>query len=85
AALEESFCAVGARVQKGVLPIGGTDAVSFKKAGLAALTVVGLPLNRLHPTYHTRLDRPEYVQEKALQLCIEATVHFARRLDAQLG
>ncbi len=83
AELETSFRAVGANVKKGALPIGGTDAVSFKKAGLDALTVVGLPLDRLHPTYHTRLDQPQYVQEKALQHCIEATVHYARTLDAQ--
>lgn len=85
AELESSFRAVGANVKKGALPIGGTDAVSFKKAGLEALTVVGLPLNRLHPTYHTRLDQPQYVQEKALQHCIEAAVHYARALDAQFA
>jgi hypothetical protein len=84
AELEACFRAVGAPVKKGPLPIGGTDAVSFRKAGLQALTVVGLPLDRLHPTYHTRLDLPEYVQEQALEYCIAAAVRYARLLDEKL-
>ncbi len=49
------------------LSIGGTDGASFARHNIPAVTVLGLNVKQHDPTYHTRIDVPEYVEEEAME------------------
>ena len=55
------------QVKRLVLPLGGTDATAFTRAGLAALVLTATNLRSLPPQYHTRLDVLESVERGALE------------------
>jgi hypothetical protein len=67
--------------KSGTIPIGGTDATSFTARGIAATSIVGLPMGSLHPTYHTRLDVLECLDPNTLDRIAEVLVDFACELD----
>jgi Iap family predicted aminopeptidase len=43
------------------------DGASFMWQGIPAVTILGLNVKHHDPTYHTRIDLPEYVEEEAMQ------------------
>ena len=51
----------------GSIPMGATDAIPFQQQGIPALTIIGINMESLDPTYHTRLDITENVDEQALK------------------
>jgi len=58
------------------LTVGATDSAAFIRRGLPAVAIVGQSLTKLDPTYHTRLDIPECVDEAALEEVKRALVRF---------
>ena len=81
ASLLEAFERNGLPKKPGTIPIGGTDATSFTARGIAATSIVGLPMGSLHPTYHTRLDVVECLNPATLDLMSTVLVDFARTMD----
>lgn len=82
-ALLDRFVAHGLPRKRGTIPIGGTDASSFSFHGIPATSIVGLPMGRLHPTYHTRMDTVEHLDPATLDRMSTVLVDFARWWDAQ--
>jgi hypothetical protein len=80
-----AFQAAGVPARPGSPPIGGTDAASFARRGLPAVSILGLPLDRLHPTYHTRLDVPERLDPTALDGARQALIRLAQQWDTALA
>lgn len=76
-----SFREVGIKTGLGPLLIGATDGASFARAGYPSLTLVGLPLDRLHPTYHTRRDTLEKLDEQTLTLVCRGLLKAINDLD----
>ncbi|HQV53028.1 MAG: M20/M25/M40 family metallo-hydrolase [Flavobacteriales bacterium] len=81
AALLNAFERNGLPKKPGTIPIGGTDATSFTARGIAATSIVGLPMGSLHPTYHTRLDVLECLNPNTLDRITDVLVDFACTLD----
>ena len=81
ARLESSFMHCGVACKKLPLPFGATDGVSLMRAGIPAVTIVGLSFDKLDPTYHTRLDVPEYLDDKALEDTKKVLLHFIKEWD----
>lgn len=81
AVLQEAFEASGLKTGKGPLLIGATDGASFARHGYRSATLVGLPLGRLHPTYHTRRDTVERLDGKTLEEVVDALIEAVKRLD----
>lgn len=80
-AVENSFKAKKVAYRKDVLNIGGTDGAYFVRNGIPSTTILGLPTDRLDPTYHTRLDVPEFVDERAMESVREVLVDFIQKHD----
>ena len=59
------------------LPIGGTDAAAFSRAGVAAVALTAVDLSRLPPQYHTRLDQLHTVQPEALSKQLRLVLSMA--------
>lgn len=81
-ALEQSFKEDEIPTNRAVLPIGATDAASFARRGLPAVTILALGLKGLHPTYHTRRDTIEHIDPECLQMAVNVLVRFAKEWDA---
>ncbi|MEO1434602.1 MAG: M28 family peptidase [Bacteroidota bacterium] len=79
--LQAAFDAQGVEYRTGKLTVGATDGAPFVKVGIPAATILALPIGRLDPTYHTRLDRPEFIDPKALQICRDAVIDLIRKRD----
>jgi acetylornithine deacetylase/succinyl-diaminopimelate desuccinylase-like protein len=81
--LAQAFEECGVPYKCGALPVGATDASSFSRAGLKAVSVVGLALNGLHPTYHTRLDTVDKIDQDVLEKMKAVSVSYIRLIDEQ--
>jgi hypothetical protein len=81
--LARAFEECGVPYKRGALPVGATDASSFSRARLKAVSVVGLALNGLHPTYHTRLDTVDKINQFTLEKMKEVSVAYIDLIDAQ--
>lgn len=81
--LQKSFEACGVKTGKGPLLIGATDGASFARYGYPSVTLVGLPLGRLHPTYHTRRDTVDKLDGETLNQVVEALVETVKSFDVQ--
>jgi hypothetical protein len=81
--LEESFAAKNIPLKTGNTPIGGTDAHSFARAGFHSTSIVGLPMDKLDPTYHTRRDKVEMLNPVALDNVKNGVIEFIKRWDAK--
>jgi len=64
--------------------IGGTDGASFMRQGIPAVTILGLNVKHHDPTYHTRIDLPEYVEEEAMQATRQVLGQFVQDWDASI-
>ncbi len=83
ARLSQSFKACDIKVDEQAIPFGGTDATPFSRAGFQATSIVAIDFKTLDPTYHTRLDVPEFVEEKAMEDCSKVLKHFVEKVDEQ--
>jgi Zn-dependent M28 family amino/carboxypeptidase len=82
ARVAEAFERNGLPPKLGTIPVGGTDASSFSRNGLSAMSIVGLPMDRLHPTYHTRLDTIDCLTPATLDRMVDILVDLAKDWDA---
>lgn len=60
--LYESFKTVHSAPKNVAVPIGGTDAVSFTRKGIPAVTIIGMSAINYDFTYHTRNDVIEHIE-----------------------
>lgn len=81
AKLQTSFGDAGVPIKTGVTPVGGTDGVFFIRAGIPAVSVIGLPMDKLDFTYHTRLDVIEHINPAALDNAAKGFSEFVRQWD----
>lgn len=82
AKLSAAFQRNGLEPKLGTIPVGATDASSFSRHGLAAASIVGLPMDRLHPSYHTRLDTIDCLTPATLDRMVDILVDLAKDWDA---
>jgi len=81
ARLARVFEAHGMPTKSASIPVGATDASSFSRWGISATSIVGLPMNRLHPTYHTRLDTIECLDPVTLERTADIIAAALREWD----
>jgi hypothetical protein len=79
--LTNSFANNNYAIPVNALPMGGTDAVPFSKNGIPAISIIGVPSDKLDPTYHTRLDTVDMIEPQALERVKNALIDFARTWD----
>lgn len=84
-ALGVAFEKHGLEKKLGTIPIGATDAASFSRYDVPAVSIVGLPMDSLHPTYHTRLDTIECLSASTLDKMTDILVDFAKKWDMRKG
>ncbi len=65
-----------------MIPIGGTDAVSFARAGLPSVTLIGMSASEYDFTYHTRHDKVENIEPLALEHVKNGIVEFIKQWDS---
>ncbi len=80
-ALGNAFERQGLEKKLGTIPIGATDAASFSRYDIPAVSIVGLPMDKLHPTYHTRLDTIDCLNPDTLDTMVNVLVDFAKEWD----
>ncbi|MFX1401938.1 MAG: M28 family metallopeptidase [Promethearchaeota archaeon] len=69
----------------GSLPFGATDAATFSKKGIPAVSLAGLNLkDELAPYYHTRKDKPEVIEQEALGQAVQICIEFLRKTDSKI-
>lgn len=81
--VQNSFKAKNLPIKTGSTPIGGTDGVFFVRAGIPAVSMIGLGMDKLDPTYHTRLDVVDNLSEVALSNVKTALIDFTEKWDNQ--
>lgn len=81
AQVEEVFSAHALDPKRGTIPVGATDAASFSQHGIPALSIVGMSMKGLHPTYHTRLDKVDRLSSSTLNSVAKALIDFALKWD----
>lgn len=80
--LKASFQKQGIPYKTAMLPIGGTDGVSFARAGLPSVTIIGISSKDYDFTYHTRHDIVENIEPKSLDNARDGIIGFIKQWDA---
>lgn len=83
ARLKTSFAAEGVAVREVDMAVGGTDGAAFRRAGLPAVSIIGLNTQKFDPVYHTRLDRLENMEPGGVEALRGVLVHFIRAWDRE--
>lgn len=78
---EHAFQTQNIPYKKGKLPMGGTDAVPFQQNAIPALSIIGMNMKSLDPTYHTRLDVIDNVDQKALEYVRDGLIELVKQWD----
>jgi hypothetical protein len=81
--LKQSFQAQNIPYKTAMLPIGGTDAVSFARQGLPSVSIIGISAKNYDFTYHTRHDIVENIEPQSLENAKNAILGFVRKWDAE--
>ena len=81
AGLKKSFQHQHISFKNVIVPIGGTDAVSFARAGLPSVTLIGMSASEYDFTYHTRNDLVEHIEPQALEHVKNGVVEFVKQWD----
>jgi hypothetical protein len=68
-----------------VVRFGGTDAASFSKKGLKAVSLVGLTPHNYPDTWHELTDTPKIIEPAKLDKTFEATIKYLKDLDGSLN
>jgi aminopeptidase YwaD len=79
---EKAFQAQNIFYKKGRLPMGGTDAIPFQQRGIPALSIIGMNMKSLDPTYHTRLDTIDNVEQEALDNVRDGLIELVKEWDS---
>lgn len=79
--LLQSFKHENIACKKVGVPFGGTDAVSFTRVGIPALTIIGMSATEYDFTYHTRHDVVENIEPQSLELVAKAIQRFIKDSD----
>ena len=79
--LKKSFHHQNISFKTVMIPIGGTDAVSFARAGLPSVTLIGMSSSEYDFTYHTRHDKVEHIEPLALEHVKNGIVEFIKTWD----
>jgi len=79
--LKQSFASKNIPLKTGSTPVGGTDGVFFIRAGIPAVSMVGLSMEKLDPTYHTRRDVVENLNPVALENTKKGLVELVEQWD----
>ncbi len=80
--LQTSFGAKNIPLKTVTIPIGGTDGVPFARAGLPSVTIIGIAIDKLDPTYHTRRDVVANINPESLENVKNGVTEFLKRWDA---
>jgi hypothetical protein len=78
---QKAFQTASIPVKSGTLPMGGTDAIPFQQKNIPALSIIGMNMKKLDPTYHTRLDVIENVDQKSLDNVKTALIQLVDQWD----
>lgn len=81
--IQHSFKEKSIPLKTGKTPIGGTDGVPFNRAGIPAVSIIGLSMKKLDPTYHTRRDTIENLNPLALENTMNGLVQFVKNWDSK--
>lgn len=81
--VNQSLREVGIVPKRGIVPIGGTDGASLQRGGIPSTSIVALRFDTIDPTYHTRLDLPEYIENQALEKVALALTNYALKWDKE--
>ena len=84
ARLQKSFGDKNIPIKTGSTPIGGTDGVFFIRAGIPAVSMIGLGMDKLDPTYHTRRDVIANLNPVALENVKSGLIEFVEQWDRPL-
>jgi len=68
-----------------VIHFGGTDAASFSKKGLQAISLVGLTPHNYPDTWHEMTDTPKIIESEKLNKTLQATIQYLKDLDSSLN
>lgn len=68
-----------------VVHFGGTDAASFSKKGLQAVSLVGLTPRNYPDTWHEMTDTPKILEPEKLDKTLQATIKYLISLDNSLN
>lgn len=79
--LGSTFQQLNIPVKEVTLPIGGTDGVSFARAGLPSVSIIGISASEYDFTYHTRHDIVENIEPQALENVKNTLVAFIKNWD----
>jgi Zn-dependent M28 family amino/carboxypeptidase len=77
-----AFASKNLPYKTGAIPMGATDAIPFQKNGIPSLSIIGISMKSLDPTYHTRLDVIENINQQALDNVKSALVALIQKWDA---
>ncbi|HLP51367.1 MAG TPA: M28 family peptidase [Chitinophagales bacterium] len=83
ARLQKSFGDKNIPIKTGSTPIGGTDGVFFIRAGIPAVSMIGLGMDKLDPTYHTRRDVIANLNPEALENVKSGLIEFVEQWDGK--
>ena len=78
---ENAFNSINVPYKKGSLPMGGTDAIPFQQKNIPSLSIIGMNMKSLDPTYHTRLDTIENVDQLALTRVRDGLIELVKQWD----
>jgi acetylornithine deacetylase/succinyl-diaminopimelate desuccinylase-like protein len=79
--IKQSFKAQNLPLKSATIPIGGTDAVSFARAGFPSVTIIGMSAKEYDFTYHTRHDLIEHIEPQSLENVKNGISGFIREWD----
>lgn len=79
--MQDSFEACQLPVKTLPLTVGASDASAFIMNKLPALSLIGMTSETLDPTYHTRLDNLDHLDDSAMNLTKEVMIHFVEKRD----
>lgn len=65
--MKKSFAAQNIPYKLVMVPIGGTDGVSFARQGLPSVSLIGMSASEYDFTYHTRNDLVEHIEPQSLE------------------
>jgi len=81
--LEDAFRECNIPVKTLNLPMGATDATAFAMHKLPAVSIIGMNTDRLDPSYHTRLDTADYLEEEGMEAVKTVLLHFIEQWDRE--
>jgi Zn-dependent M28 family amino/carboxypeptidase len=79
--LQKSFASKNIPLKTGTIPIGGTDGVPFARAGIPSVSIIGIAMDKLDPTYHTRRDVVANLNQVALDNVKNGVTEFIKQWD----